>query len=257
MLIEKKNINSLGVDRANCVCGSDSREMKKRNTLHTLIALMALSLGSCQDNSIAPVSAQDKISSLVIQAESETNQIQTAIDLTANSITIENLALSADYFVDEHHLEDIDPLDSTKNDKPWEKECNNAFLKQAGFAGCFKNLSLTESQRNQIEAVLETYGTQQKPILTDEFHQFVDLKSQYKDRIKLDIDSLQRGNIGDAAFQNKMKQYQSEFTTEFSRQRNGSKNLSMLSVNYRSALDGIKNILSESQFKQFYLCHKK
>jgi len=247
----------LGVVDPYCVCGSDSFKMKNNNPVYILIALMALALGSCQDNTITPVSAQDKISSLVVQAETETKQIQSSIDLTAKSISIENLALSPDYFVDEHHLYDNSTLDTNNNKEPWRKECNNAFLKQLGFAQCLKNLSLAEEQINKIEDALETYGNHQKPILSDEFHHFVDLKSRYNDQIKLDIDSLQRGDIGETAFQNKMKQYQTEFTTEFSRQRSANKNLSMMSVNYRSVLESFQNIMSESQFKQFYLCHKK
>jgi hypothetical protein len=54
-----------------------------------------------------------------------------------------------------------------------------------------------------------------------------------------------------------MDQYQQDFIAEFSRQRNANKNLSMLSVNYRKALETIKSTLSESQFKQFYICHQR
>ena len=223
----------------------------------SFLAALALIMGSCRDNTIAPISAQDKITTLVVQAESETQQIQTSIDLTANSISVENLALSADYFVDEHHLEDNSVLDSNDRNKPWRAECNAEFLKQQGFGQCLKNLSITDDQMDQLEDAIERYANKQRPILTDEFQQFVDLKSRFKDRIKLDIDSLQRGDIGETAFQNKMKVYQMEFTTDFSRQRNANKNLSMMSVNYRNVLEDLQVILSESQFKQFYLCHKR
>jgi len=86
---------------------------------------------------------------------------------------------------------------------------------------------------------------------------FVDVKSEYKEKIASDIDSLQHGNIDNQSYQQKMDQYQQDFIAAFSRQRNANKNLSMLSVNYRKAVETIKSTLSESQFKQFYICHQR
>lgn len=247
----------LGVKRKSCVCGTVISEMK--NVFYPCAIAIAILFfaSSCGDDSIVPPSATDKITALVVQAENETQQIQSSIDLTAASISIENLALSADYFVDEQHLEPLVKLDTSAQNHPWKKACNNDFLKANGFGQCLQNLNLSESQRETLEETLEDYANKQKPILNDEYQQFVDLKSQYQSRIAADIDSLQRGNIDNQTFQNKMKQYQTTFIDAFSRQRNANKNLSMLSVNYRSALETIQSTLSESQFKQFYVCHKR
>jgi hypothetical protein len=247
----------LGVVPRFCVCGSENSDMKR--ILHPiyLLAFLAISLVNCKDSSIAPVSAQDKITDLVLQAETQTRSIQTSIDLTAQCFTIENLALSPDYFVDEQHLDPFTQLDTLLNKQPWRKDCNNDFIKQQGFAQCLQNLSLTEDQSDKLEDAIENYATAQQPLLNDEFKRFVDLKSHYRDLIKPTIDSLQRGEMGNDEFQAKIKTYQSAFTEEFQRQRSGNKNVSMLSVNYRSVLESIQSILSESQFKQFYLCHKK
>jgi hypothetical protein len=222
------------------VYGSVISEMKKSIYPSVLATIAIIALGSCRDNTIAPVSATDKITALVTQAESETKKIQSSIDLTAAAISIENLALSADYFVNENHLKSLSSLDTNAQMEPWKKECNSEFLKERGFGRCLTNLNLNA-----------------QPILNDEYQLFVDLKSEYKERIASDIDSLQHGNIDNQSFQQKMDQYQQDFIAAFSRQRNANKNLSMLSVNYRKALETIKSTLSESQFKQFYICHQR
>lgn len=247
----------LGVFPTICVCGSVISEMKKVIYPYFIAIAALISISSCGDDSIVPPSSTDKITALVVQAENETQQIQSSIDLTASAISIENLALSADYFVDEQHLEPLAKLDTNDQKHPWRKECNNDFLKQQGFGRCLQDLNLTESQRESLEAALEDYADLQKPILNDEYQLFIDLKSQYSVRIATDIDSLKQGTIDNQSFQNKMKQYQTDFIDEFSRQRNANKNLSMLSVNYRNVLETIKSTLSESQFKQFYVCHKR
>ena len=239
------------------VYGSVISEMKKSIYPSVLATIAIITLGSCRDNTIAPVSAKDKITALVAQAESETKKIQSSIDLTAAAISIENLALSADYFVNENHLVSLSSMDTNAQMEPWEKECNSEFLKERGFGRCLTNLILNAQQSVVLEKTLIDYAALQKPILNDEYQLFVDLKSVYKERIASDIDSLQHGNIDKQSFQQKMDQYQQDFIAAFSRQRNANKNLSMLSVNYRKALETIKSTLSESQFKQFYICHKR
>jgi len=239
------------------VYGSVISEMKKSIYPSVLATIAIIALGSCRDNTIAPVSATDKITALVTQAESETKKIQSSIDLTAAAISIENLALSADYFVNENHLVSLSSMDTNAQMEPWEKECNSEFLKERGFGRCLTNLILNAQQSVVLEKTLIDYAALQKPILNDEYQLFVDLKSVYKERIASDIDSLQHGNIDDQSFQQKMDQYQQDFIAAFSRQRNANKNLSMLSVNYRKALETIKSTLSESQFKQFYICHQR
>lgn len=249
---------SLGDAVRFCVYGHVVTHMKKIiDPLYLSISLLIFILIGCRPNSITPVTAAEKISNLVIQAENETQEIQTSIDLTGNNITVENLALSADYFVDEHHLGSEFELDSNDTRKPWERECNPNFLREKGFGHCLQQVSLTEAQSETLRNCLKSYAAQQKPILIDEYEQFIDLKSRYTAQVKNDIDSLQRGELGTQSFQEKMARYQSSFKEEFSRQRNANKNLSMMSVNYRKALETIKITLSESQFKQFYLCHKR
>jgi hypothetical protein len=248
---------SLGVMSQFRVCGSEISVMRNITSLLNLAAFILLGLASCRENNIVPVSANEKITALVVQAETETKKIQSSVDLTANSISIENLALSPDYFVDEHHLSPLALLDTQTTREPWKKECNTEFLRERGFGKCLLSADINPSQTTSLVQTLKEYAAQQKEILNDEYQLFVDLKSHYKDRIAADIDSFMRAEIDESSFQQKMKQYQQDFLYEFNRQRNANKNLSMLSVNYRKALETIQSTLSEAQFKQFYICHKR
>jgi hypothetical protein len=223
----------------------------------SFLAALALIMGSCRDNTITPISASDKITALVVQAETETKKIQSSVDLTVNSISIENLALSPDYFVDEHHLKHFTLLDTQTRKDAWMKECNIDYIRERGFGKCLIGTDINPTQTVSLLETLKEYAAQQKEILNDEYRLFVDLKSHYRDRIAADIDSFVRAEIDESLFQQKMKQHQQAFLLEFNRQRSANKNLSMLSVNYRKVLEIIQSTLSESQFKQFYICHKR
>ena len=192
--------------------------MKKHYIFNPFIQsllLWAFVLMGCNGGDTIPASSDDKITNLVVQAESQTNNFTTAVDLTHQKIVLENLSLSADYFVDETHFDTAlgESKDSSNAKEPWQLSCENVRIISDGFGQ-----SLAE----------------------------VDLSAEEKAKIKIILDDYHR-----------IQSIENWFTENLKRERVVSKNAIHLSVNYRNTLEAIKQLLSEKQFKQFYICHKR
>ena len=223
------------------------------------LLLWAFVLMGCNGNDAIPVSGIGKITNLVIQAESETNNVQTAVDLTHQKIVLENLSLSADYFVDEIHF-DVqlgEHKDSSTATDPWKLSCKNGKILSDGFGQSLAKVDLSADEIVKIKVILQDYHRLQSPLLRNQFEIIERLNDSAEDRIQQAMDALNAGNCTMDSFQTEIQSIESWFTQNLQRERVITKTAIHLSVNYRNTLEAIELLLSEKQFKQFYICHKR
>jgi len=223
------------------------------------LLLWAFVLIGCNGGDTIPASSDDKITNLVVQAESQTNNFKTAVDLTHQKIVLENLSLSADYFVDETHFYAAlgESKDSSNAKEPWQLSCKNARIISDGFGQSLTEVDLSAEKKVKIKVILEDYHRLQSPLLRNHFEIIERLNDSVENRIEQAMDTLNSGNSSMDSFQIEIQSIERWFTENLKRERVISKNAIHLSVNYRNTLEAIKELLSEKQFKQFYICHKR
>ncbi len=213
----------------------------------------------CNGGDTIPASSDDKITNLVVQAESQTNNFTTAVDLTHQKIVLENLSLSADYFVNESHFDAAlgESKDSSNAKEPWQLNCKNAKIISDGFGQSLAKVDLSTEEKARIKIILDDYHRMQSPLLKNQFELIERLNDSVEDRIEQAMEVLNSGNCTMDSFQIEIQSIENWFTEKLKRERVISKNAIHLSVNYRNTLEAIKQLLSEKQFKQFYICHKR
>ena len=213
----------------------------------------------CNGGDTIPASSDDKITNLVVQAESQTNNFTTAVDLTHQKIVLENLSLSADYFVNESHFDAAlgESKDSSNAKEPWQLNCKNAKIISDGFGQSLAKVDLSTEEKAKIKIILEDYHRMQSPLLKNQFELIERLNDSVEDRIEQAMEVLNSENCTMDSFQIEIQSIENWFTENLKRERVISKNAIHLSVNYRNTLEAIKQLLSEKQFKQFYICHKR
>jgi len=223
------------------------------------LLLWAFVLMGCNGNDAIPASGIGKITNLVIQAESETNNVQTAVDLTHQKIVLENLSLSADYFVDEVHFDAQlgEHKDSSTATDPWKLSCKNGKILSDGFGQSLAEVDLSAEEKVKIKLILQDYHRLQSPLLRNQFEIIERLNDSVENRIEQAMEALNSGNSSMDSFQIEIQSIERWFTENLKRERVISKNAIHLSVNYRNTLEAIKQLLSEKQFKQFYIYHKR
>lgn len=236
--------------------------MKKHSIFNPFIQsllLWAFVLMGCNGGDTIPASSDDKITNLVVQAESQTNNFKTAVDLTHQKIVLENLSLSADYFVNESHFDAAlgESKDSSNAKEPWQLNCKNAKIISDGFGQSLAKVDLSAEEKEKIKVILEDYHRMQSPLLKNQFELIERLNDSVEDRIEQAMEVLNSGNCTMDSFQIEIQSIENWFTENLKRERVISKNAIHLSVNYRNTLEAIKQLLSEKQFKQFYICHKR
>ncbi len=236
--------------------------MKKHSIFNPFIQsllLWAFVLMGCNGGDTIPASSDDKITNLVVQAEYQTNNFTTAVDLTHQKIVLENLSLSADYFVNESHFDAAlgESKDSSNAKEPWQLNCKNAKIISDGFGQSLAKVDLSAEEKEKIKVILEDYHRMQSPLLKNQFELIERLNDSVEDRIEQAMEVLNSGNCTMDSFQIEIQSIENWFTENLKRERVISKNAIHLSVNYRNTLEAIKQLLSEKQFKQFYICHKR
>ena len=236
--------------------------MKKHSIFNPFIQsllLWAFVLMGCNGGDTIPASSDDKITNLVVQAESQTNNFTTAVDLTHQKIVLENLSLSADYFVNESHFDAAlgESKDSSNAKEPWQLNCKNAKIISDGFGQSLAKVDLSAEEKARIKIILDDYHRMQSPLLKNQFELIERLNDSVEDRIEQAMEVLNSGNCTMDSFQIEIQSIENWFTEKLKRERVISKNAIHLSVNYRNTLEAIKQLLSEKQFKQFYICHKR
>ena len=236
--------------------------MKKHSIFNPIIQsllLWAFVLMGCNGGDTIPASSDDKITNLVVQAEYQTNNFTTAVDLTHQKIVLENLSLSADYFVNESHFDAAlgESKDSSNAKEPWQLNCKNAKIISDGFGQSLAKVDLSAEEKARIKIILEDYHRMQSPLLKNQFELIERLNDSVEDRIEQAMEVLNSGNCTMDSFQIEIQSIENWFTENLKRERVISKNAIHLSVNYRNTLEAIKQLLSEKQFKQFYICHKR
>jgi hypothetical protein len=242
--------------------GSKTKAMKNHSNFNPFIQsllLWAFVLMGCNGGDTIPVSSDDKITNLVVQAESQTNNFRTAVDLTHQKIVLENLSLSADYFVDESHFNDAlgESKDSSNAKEPWQLSCKNARIISEGFGQSLAEVDLSAEEKVKTKVILEDYHRLQSPLLRNHFEIIERLNDSVENRIEQAMALLNSGNSSMDSFQIEIHSIERWFAENLKRERVISKNAIHLSVNYRNTLEAIKQLLSEKQFKQFYICHKR
>jgi predicted DNA-binding antitoxin AbrB/MazE fold protein len=242
--------------------GSKTKAMKNHSIFNPFIQsllLRAFVLMGCNGGDTIPASSDDKITNLVVQAESQTNNFTTAVDLTHQKVVLENLSLSADYFVDESHFDAAfgKSKDSSNAKEPWQLSCKNHRIISDGFGQSLAEVDLSAGEKVKIMVILEDYHRMQSPLLRNQFEIIERLNDSVENRIEQAIEVLNSGNCTMDSFQIEIQSIENWFTENLKRERVISKNAIHLSVNYRNTLDAIKQLLSEKQFKQFYICHKR
>jgi hypothetical protein len=241
---------------------STTTAMKNHSIFNPFIQsllLWAFVLIGCNGGDTIPASSDDKIINLVVQAESQTNNFKTAVDLTHQKIVLENLSLSADYFVDETHFYAAlgESKDSSNAKESWQLSCKNARIISDGFGQSLTEVDLSAEKKVKIKVILEDYHRLQSPLLRNHFEIIERLNDSVENRIEKAMAVLNSGNSSMDSFQIEIQSIERWFTENLKRERVISKNAIHLSVNYRNTLEAIKELLSEKQFKQFYICHKR
>ena len=236
--------------------------MKKHSIFNPIIQsllLWAFVLMGCNGGDTIPASSDDKITNLVVQAEYQTNNFTTAVDLTHQKIVLENFSLSADYFVNESHFDAAlgESKDSSNAKEPWQLNCKNAKIISDGFGQSLAKVDLSAEEKEKIKVILEDYHRMQSPLIKNQFELIERLNDSVEDRIEQAMEVLNSGNCTMDSFQIEIQSIENWFTENLKRERVISKNAIHLSVNYRNTLEAIKQLLSEKQFKQFYICHKR
>lgn len=223
------------------------------------LLLWAFVLMGCNGGDTIPASSDDKITNLVVQAESQTNNFRTAVDLTHQKIVLENLSLSADYFVDESHFDAAlgEIKDSSNTKEPWQLSCKNARIISEGFGQSLAEVDLSAEEKVKTKVILEDYHRLQSPLLRNHFEIIERLNDSVENRIEQAMALLNSGNSSMDSFQIEIHSIERWFAENLKRERVISKNAIHLSVNYRNTLEAMKQLLSEKQFKQFYICHKR
>lgn len=223
------------------------------------LLLWAFVLMGCNGGDTIPASSDDKITNLVVQAESQTNNFRTAVDLTHQKIVLENLSLSADYFVDESHFDAAlgEIKDSSNTKEPWQLSCKNARIISDGFGQSLAEVDLSTEEKVKTKVILEDYHRLQSPLLRNHFEIIERLNDSVENRIEQAMALLNSGNSSMDSFQIEIHSIERWFAENLKRERVISKNAIHLSVNYRNTLEAMKQLLSEKQFKQFYICHKR
>ena len=223
------------------------------------LLLWAFVLMGCNGGDTIPASSDDKITNLVVQAELQTNNFTTAVDLTHQKIVLENLSLSADYFVDESHFDAAlgEIKDSSNTKEPWQLSCKNARIISEGFGQSLAEVDLSAEEKVKTKVILEDYHRLQSPLLRNHFAIIERLNDSVENRIEQAMALLNSGNSSMDSFQIEIHSIERWFAENLKRERVISKNAIHLSVNYRNTLEAIKQLLSEKQFKQFYICHKR
>lgn len=221
--------------------------------------LWATVLIGCHGNDNVPVSSADKITNLVVQAETQTNNFTTAVDLTHQKIIVENLSLSADYFVDETLFTTAigNGNDSLSRMEPWKSSCKKGTQLTDGFGQSLAKVDLSAEEKEKIKMILEDYHRMQAPLLRNQFELIERLNDSVEDRIEQALEVLNAGNCTMDSFQTEVHSIESWFIQNLQRERLITKTAIHLSVNYRNTLEAIEALLSEKQFKQFYICHKR
>ena len=135
------------------------------------LLLWAFVLMGCNGGDTIPASSDDKITNLVVQAESQTNNFTTAVDLTHQKVVLENLSLSADYFVDESHFDAAfgKSKDSSNAKEPWQLSCKNHRIISDGFGQSLAEVDLSAGEKVKIMVILEDYHRMQSPLLRNQF----------------------------------------------------------------------------------------
>jgi hypothetical protein len=118
-------------------------------------------------------------------------------------------------------------------------------------------VDLSTEEKAKIKIILEDYHRMQSPLLKNQFELIERLNDSVENRIEQAIEVLNSGNCTMDSFQIEIQSIENWFTENLKRERVISKNAIHLSVNYRNTLEAIKQLLSEKQFKQFYICHKR
>jgi hypothetical protein len=242
--------------------GSKTKAMKNHSNFNPFIQsllLWAFVLMGCNGGDTIPASSDDKITNLVVQAESQTNNFRTAVDLTHQKIVLENLSLSADYFVDESHFDAAlgEIKDSSNTKEPWQLSCKNARIISDGFGQSLAEVDLSAEEKVKTKVILEDYHRLQSPLLRNHFEIIERLNDSVENRIEQAMALLNSGNSSMDSFQIEIHSIERWFAENLKRERVISKNAIHLSVNYRNTLEAMKQLLSEKQFKQFYICHKR
>ena len=147
--------------------------------------------------------------------------------------------------------------DSSNAKEPWQLNCKNAKIISDGFGQSLAKVDLSAEEKARIKIILDDYHRMQSPLLKNQFELIERLKDSVEDRIEKSMEVLNSGNCTMDSFQIEIQSIENWFTENLKRERVISKNAIHLSVNYRNTLEAIKQLLSEKQFKQFYICHKR
>jgi hypothetical protein len=147
--------------------------------------------------------------------------------------------------------------DSSNTKEPWQLSCKNARIISDGFGQSLAEVDLNAEEKVKIKVILEDYHRLQSPLLRNHFEIIERLNDSVEDRIERAMAVLNSGNSSMDSFQIEIQSIERWFAENLKRERVISKNAIHLSVNYRNTLEAIKQLLSEKQFKQFYICHKR
>lgn len=147
--------------------------------------------------------------------------------------------------------------DSSTATDPWKLSCKNGEIISDGFGQSLAEVDLSAEEKVKIKLILQDYHRLQSPLLRNQFEIIERLNDSVENRIEQAMEALNSGNSSMDSFQIEIQSIERWFTENLKRERVISKNAIHLSVNYRNTLEAIKQLLSEKQFKQFYICHKR
>jgi hypothetical protein len=161
--------------------------------------------------------------------------------------------------VDESHFNDAlgESKDSSNAKEPWQLSCKNARIISEGFGQSLAEVDLSAEEKVKTKVILEDYHRLQSPLLRNHFEIIERLNDSVENRIEQAMALLNSGNSSMDSFQIEIHSIERWFAENLKRERVISKNVIHLSVNYRNTLEAMKQLLSEKQFKQFYICHKR
>jgi hypothetical protein len=242
--------------------GSKTTTVKNHFNFHPYVLSLLFcvtGLIGCNGNDNIPASSADKITNLVVQAETQTNNFSTAVDLTHQKIVVENLSLSADYFVDESLFSTArgNGNDSLSMMEPWRSGCKTGTQLTDGFGQSLAKVDLSVEEKEKIKMILQDYHSMQAPLLRNQFELIERLNDSVEDRIEQALEVLNSGNCTMDSFQTEVHSIESWFIQNLQRERLITKTAIHLSVNYRNTLEAIEQLLSEKKFKQFYIYQKR
>lgn len=203
---------------------------------------------------VAANTAETDRTALVDQAGTDMNAVDPGNDAPEMGVYLVDEGISADFLATEADYSD-DLVPAAGNDSN-ELRLRD-YVKAHSFVACLHRIKLSNDQIAATKKAMASYEDCKKSAVTRARDIYAKLKASYKEKADRLLAAYKNGDITKDQLEAKMKDLRIAFLKELRSLQLQDKVQDAFKKCYRSFLEDMHSILTEAQWKQFVMCHKR